>query len=84
VSEYEAFWCIYAILGAMFTVIEHNRYEFDCTDMPKLSIVLNIMQQLIHYTRYMVTWPLYMLEDMVILADNLHYEDGEDDGNEEE
>jgi hypothetical protein len=68
----------------MFTINEHNRYEFDFTDLPVFSVVLNIMQQLIHYTRYMLTWPLYVMEDIVVFVDNLHYEDGEDDGNEEE
>lgn len=74
-----AFIYVYFMIGAFFTILEHYSYEFDFSDMSKTKIGLNIMQQLLHYTRYLLTWPLYLLEDLTIMLSNAGMEDEDSD-----
>ena len=61
----------YIIIGIVLVVIEHSRYDWDgLEDMTLALIALNVLQQTIHYSRYLLTWPWYVLEDMVIVAAN--------------
>ena len=60
----------YAIAGMIFTIIEHYSYDWDFNGMSRTKIVLNILHQLIHYSRCIIVWPWYLVEDLLIIYDN--------------
>ena len=66
----EEFIVLYLILGVFFTIIEHRSYEYDFTGFTNSELVCSVLQQLIHYSRYIFTYPWYLLEDIVVYIDN--------------
>ena len=63
---------LYIIAGIALVICEHNSYDFSSTDstMKRKALFLNIAQQVIHYSRYILTWPWYVLEDFLVMLDN--------------
>lgn len=72
------FLIVYAVLGALFTIIEHYSYDWDFNGMSGFKITLNILHQLIHYSRCMIVWPWYLIEDALIILDNKYLDDDDD------
>lgn len=71
------FWLyVYVAASIIMTAVEHYSYEFDFEDMTGREVVLTLLQQTLHYTRYFLTWPLYVLEDIVIWVSNREDDDG--------
>lgn len=72
------FFPLYIIVGIFFVILEHRCYEWsELDDMNLRSRSLNIIQQFIHYSRYVLTWPWYLLEDFVMWLDDIEEEKDE-------
>jgi hypothetical protein len=62
---------VYAICGLIFTIIEHYSYDWnDMEGMSNTKVALNILHQFIHYSRCIIVWPWYLVEDLLIVLDN--------------
>ena len=61
---------IYLFLGLLFTIFEHRSYDFDFSEFTRKETIIAILQQIVHYTRYILTWPWYIIEDLLIMMDN--------------
>ena len=81
----DTFIIVYAILGVIFTAIEHFSHDWSLMEgMSRIKITLNILHQLIHYSRFMIVWPWYLVEDLLIVLDNKILGDVENDNDDQE
>ncbi len=76
-TELQVILSAYIACGMAYVWAEHRTYEYDYEKMPKLYLSLNIAQQLVHYTRVALTYPLYIVEDMIIYMMNKYFEEVE-------
>lgn len=60
----------YVAIGILYVWLEHNTFEFDFSEFTRKDIIITVLQQVIHYLRVALMWPLYVLEDMLIFYDN--------------
>ena len=76
---------LYLVLGMVYVFGEHRSLSYDLESLSRKELTITILQQMIHYFRVAVTWPLYLVEDFLIWLDNYPHEEegeegGEDDG----
>ncbi len=69
----------YALAGLIYTKLEDGCYEFDFTDCTRLQIAMFQLQMVVHYFRIVLTWPLYLIEDITVFVSNIGMDEGEDD-----
>jgi hypothetical protein len=64
------FWLIYLSIGLFFVVLEHKLNMVDYEGATRRQLICGILQQTTHYFRIWLTYPLYLLEDALIIASN--------------
>lgn len=80
-STLELFGLCYAVIGIIYVKLEDGTFEIDQEGYEKSSsfqLVICLMQQIIHYLRVGLVWPLYAIEDILIFLDNISSSDGEE------
>lgn len=63
---------VYALFGLVYVKMESDLFfssSFD-EEMTHKQAILTVVQQFIHYLRVLLTWPLYMAEDIVLWAED--------------
>jgi len=73
------FLLLYALCGLLFVTAEHRLLNEDVDYEPSTKLkLLGALQLIVQYTRLLLMWPLYLLEDGIIW---LSYDDteGEED-----
>lgn len=78
-SAWQVAILVYAALGTIFIIVEHNSYDWDFNGMKPSKIILNMVHQLVHYSRCMIVWPWYLVEDFLLYIDNRDFDDSNDD-----
>lgn len=69
--DLQTFFYVYVIIGIFFVTLEHRSYDWSMLDnMSPLMVALNILHQIIHYSRFMLVWPWYIVEDLLIILTN--------------
>ena len=67
------FWIIYLLVGLFFVVLEYKLnivYMVDFKEMNRAEALCVVGAQIAHYLRVWVTFPLYLVEDVLIIASN--------------
>ena len=70
---------LYTACSMIYVYCEHNTFEYHYENMPKSYVALAIIQQMVHYARAGLCWPLYIIEDAVIYVMNNWYGEEEDE-----
>ena len=66
-----ALWLmLYSIAGFVWVSIEQKNLNFDFKELSTRESVFAVLQQIVHYLRGFLTWPLYMVEDVLIYLSN--------------
>jgi hypothetical protein len=67
---------IYITIGVFWAFMEHLMLGYDFEDIDNgTDAAIVISQQVIHYSRVILTWPLYIAEDVLIFLDNMRHSD---------
>lgn len=72
---------IYLMLGVAACVVENKHLEYgEHTDHNATTKFLTFAQLFLHDLRFVLTWPLYILEDFILWVYNreIDLEDGDD------
>jgi hypothetical protein len=70
-SSVEEFAAVYLVGGLIWVAIEHFKFNQNYEELDTVGqVAIAFSQQIVHYIRGMLTWPLYVVEDLLIYADN--------------
>ena len=65
------FLVFYVLFGVAVAVLENRLFNLDFTDCSARDRAYMIAQQIVHYARIVVVWPLYVAEELLIWFDNM-------------
>ena len=62
---------MYLLIGLIWVRLEHDTFlEIEWEDDTAVNLFFNVAQQMLHYIRIILVWPLYALEDLLIWLEN--------------
>lgn len=67
----------YIIVGLIFIIFEHFSFDWNFEGMSAYKAGLNVALQVVHYTRCLIVWPWYVVEDFLVFLSNRDFEDEE-------
>ena len=65
-----AFLLIYLSVGLFFVVLEHRLNILDFKEMNRAEALCVVGAQAAHYLRMWIAYPLYVIEDVLIIVSN--------------
>lgn len=61
---------LYMLIGLYWIKLEHDMFDMDYAGATRRELVCGLTQQIVHYLRVGMVWPLYLAEDLALHFEN--------------